>query len=136
MNDIDDGFLSAIEHTARRYYQLPITWVPACAGTTTFVTFSSMGGPQAHGLHDHARYAGFWMGPPGVQPKIWDIPSSKGEGFVSDNLLLKRRDPLFARYEPHGAQKAGGGHPRRGDLAIGAPADAQRIRQSFPVRLR
>jgi len=37
--------------------------------------------PRLHrGLHDHARYAGFSMVTPGVQPKIWDMHSPWGEG--------------------------------------------------------
>jgi len=31
------------------------TWVPACAGTTTFVTFRSMGGPQAPGTQSDRK---------------------------------------------------------------------------------
>jgi len=37
--------------------------------------------PRFHrGLQDHARYAGFSMGTPGVQPKIWDMLSPWRQG--------------------------------------------------------
>jgi len=38
-------------------------WVPASAGTTTLVTYTSMGGPQARG---HSE----WHMPPGPYPEL------------------------------------------------------------------
>ena len=34
------------------------------------------------GLHDRARYAGFWVRTPGAQPKVGDMVSPKEEGSV------------------------------------------------------
>jgi len=43
----------------------------------------ALGSPRLHrGLHDRARYAGFSVCTPGVEPKMWDMLSPRRRGGV------------------------------------------------------